>query len=336
MATLTRQRITTTNLNTLVGPPWDGMRTAAVLLLFVVPILAGCLGNGAPEETIAPPTPEPEFGEIVGVAVDDEVRPVANATVFLVEESRNATTGADGTFRFDQVATGTKMVRAVAEGHGTAEARVEVAADAVAEAQLTLPVLPEYVARNLTSFFEGHYDCANEIPIWTGDCLILYENVTGQPDPYTTETFTFYMPIDPRWDSIVLELTYETSANNQLDGMRVYLEHVTDEQTGHSVKVGRADGNENPLRLVVNRGEPHPQADVDPATGEPATFDYGGDLAQIRVFPKGHLWEYTSQVCNSEGRCFLGVGAGLDIKFTVYATVFYNERAPDGFTAVPA
>jgi hypothetical protein len=30
--------------------------------------------------------------------------------------------------------------------------------------------------------------------------------------------------------------------------------------------------------------------------------------------------------------CFLGVGAGKDVQFDLYMTVFYVQKAPDGFT----
>jgi hypothetical protein len=71
-----------------------------------------------------------------------------------------------------------------------------------------------------------------------------------------------------------------------------------------------------------------------PGTNTPATIPDEGEVAQIRVFPRGLLTEHTSQVCSDDG-CFLGVGAGVDIRFKVYATVFYHARAPEGYSGIP-
>ncbi|MGH9896407.1 MAG: hypothetical protein ACREA0_31310, partial [bacterium] len=199
---------------------------------------------------------------------------------------------------------------------------------------VALSLLPSLEPYNRTVSFEGHYDCAHEVPIWTGDCMLLYEAITNESDPYTDENFVFHFPINARWDSVVMELRWQGGANNQLDGMRLYLERPTKNETDHSIKVGRADGNENPLRFVVHRGIDHPRADIDPETNKPATFPFNGSQAQIRAFPHGKFYNELCQAGNSTlGSCFLGVGVGVDLQFTIHATVFYNGRAPEGFTA---
>lgn len=311
------------------------MRTLAILVLLVGPFLAGCVDSGSPEAATPTPTPEPQFGDIQGLVIDEEFQPVAGAQVFVVEVDVETTTAADGTFAFRDIEAGPVTVRSFEAKHATAESRVVVPADGTVEVELRMPVLPEYAPHNLTTIFDGKFDCAHEVPIWTGDCMILYTTYVGD-DPVTEETHEFMMSIGPRWHTVVLEMTWDEPATNQLDGMRLYLEHKNLTSEGHSVKVARADGPESPLRLEIPAGVPHESADVYPGTETPAQLAADGEDALIRVFPRGQFYEYTSQVCDEDGRCFLGVGAGLDIRFTVYATVFYNEPAPDGFTAIPA
>ncbi len=45
-----------------------------------------------------------------------------------------------------------------------------------------LILLPSYAPHNPTHIFIGYYDCTHEIPIWTGDRMILYNAFTGQND----------------------------------------------------------------------------------------------------------------------------------------------------------
>lgn len=311
------------------------MRTLAVLVLLIGPFLAGCVDSGSPQAASPTVTPEPKFGAIAGVVVDEEFQPIHGAQVFVVEAAVETRTAVDGTFILSDIEAGPVTVRAFDDRHTPAETRIDVPADGTAEVELRMSVLPDFAPYNLTEIFDGKFDCAHEVPIWTGDCMILYTTYVGN-DPVTEETHEFLTSIGPRWQTVVLEMTWDEPATNQLDGMRLYLEHKNLTDEGHSVKVARADGPDSPLRLEVPAGAPHESADVYPGTDTPARLADNGEDALIRVFPRGQLYEYTSQVCDSDGRCFLGLGAGLDIKFTVYATVFYNEPAPEGFTAVPS
>jgi hypothetical protein len=310
---------------------------AAVLMM----ALAGCLGH---HTTASLPAANPDGTEtafdtatIVGRVVDEEIVPVANASVAADGTGISAVTDIAGAFALPDLPVGNHTLVVQRDGYAELRQSVLVGAGETVTVDLRLTLLPSFAAHNLTHIFTGHFDCGHEIPIWTGDCMILYSAMTGQNDTQTSEDYLFRFPVEPRWDSFVMELSWEYAANNQLDGMRFYLEHVTNESTDHSVKVGRADGKQNPLAFVVHRGEPHPRADVNATTGKPATFPVEGARAQVRVFPKGHLYD---QMCmastTATGDCYLGVGAGVDIRFTVYATVFYNGRAPEGFSAIPA
>lgn len=321
---------------------WKEGQAPLALLAIAVMIAAGCLtgtptiGTDEGDDPSAPAFNRPGVGHIEGRVLDEEALPVAGADVLVDGRGLSDVTSAAGHFRIADVPAGEQLIRVFKDGYEPGQATVVVPADGTARAEIVLVVLPSFEPHRATHIFEGHYDCAHEVPIWTGDCMLLYESVMNESDPYTSETYRFQFDVEPRWQTFVMELVWEGSANNQLEGMRFYLEHVTDVATDHSVKVGRADGDDNPLRFTVNRSEPHPRADTDPDTGEPATFPANGSAAQVRVFPHGRFYDESCTIGQIVfDACTLGVGAGVDIKFTVYATVFYNEPAPTGFTAVP-
>lgn len=309
-----------------------------IVAALVAGVLGGCLAPSGPSADDATESVEPRLeGNAVleGWVLSEDELPLPGANVTIPDLGVAASSDEAGWFELANLAPGSWTVFAELAGFEADEQVVELAQDARTRVDLRLLPLPSTGSFNRTLIFQGHYDCAHEIPIWTGDCMILYEAATNQSDPYTNETYHFRLPVEAGWESVLLELVWQGGANNQLEGMRLYLENGNGTDVGHSYKVGRADGDENPLRVLVNRTEPHPRADVYPGTQTKAFIPDEGEVAQIRVFPRGRLADEMSQFCDGDGRCFLGWGAGIGIDFTVYATVFYHARAPAGFTALP-
>jgi hypothetical protein len=117
--------------------------------------------------------------------------------------------------------------------------------------------------------------------------------------------------------------------------MRLYVENANQTKPGaHAPGVAKVHGNAQPLVARIDRGTPGPGHENYEGTSVPAYVPDDGGLQQVRVFPKGQAYSYTSQVCR-DGQCFLGLGVGLNVRFTVHLTVFYNEAAPVGFSDVP-
>lgn len=316
------------------GPP--------ALLAALLMLGSGCVGTQAGSEAASTVEPVLRFGAVAGRVVDEEVRPLENATVTLVEAALVAQTNAGGRFQFSQVLEGTYTLTAVLPEYADAQQELYILAEMTADVELTLAKLPEFRPYNLTSVFQGHYDCVAEYLIVTGDCGIAYETVTCatgycQSDPVFTEKYQFPFEVQPRWESVVVELTWTASAANAMEGMRVYVENANKSATGagHAAKVGRADGADQPLTVRIDRGSLHPRADVYPGTKTKAYIPDEGGPQQVRVFPMGRFWETTRNICDGDGRCLLGIGAGANVRFNVYLTVFYNEAAPAGFSAVP-
>lgn len=312
-------------------------------LLALLMLAAGCVSE-VPNNLANPSDPNSgsnavpssnAVGTVSGTVTDDEHRPIHGASVRHAASNQTATSDAQGAYTLQSVPEGASTVHVSVLGFAGQEQEVMVQPGTTVTVDFALEPLASVEPYSRLFVFDGTYDCAFEAVILTGDCLILYESQVGEPDPVTEEEFAFRLPIEPGWEGVVLEMTWTVAGNNQLEGMRLYLEHGNGTETGHSVKTARIDGPDSPLRLDVDRGAPHPSADTYPETTTQAQIPDEGEEAQVRAFPRGNLYEHTSQVCDADGRCLLGIGVGLDVSFTIYATVFYNQGAPDGYSAIP-
>jgi hypothetical protein len=94
------------------------------LLAVVMVLVAGCAG-AAGEGGADEPSGGNGSGVIDGLVVDDAIRPLAGARIEL-DGAANQTTGPDGLFRFDGVATGAHVVRASLAGYADAVTQVIV------------------------------------------------------------------------------------------------------------------------------------------------------------------------------------------------------------------
>lgn len=304
-------------------------------------VLAGCLGASEAAQGIPSVSPEPGFGAIAGTVTDDEARPLKGILVTLLEIGEARVTPVDGSFFFETVMQGDYTLIAEHPQYPVTTREVTVFRDLTVDVDFNLTKLPEFRPHHLTTTFLGSYDCAAEYLIVTGDCGIIYERVTCDAgycmnDPFFSEQYQFRFDVLPRWETLIAELTWQASANNALDGMRMYVENTNDsQQGGHAKKVARADDNVQPLYLRIDRGQLDPAADTYNGTTQKAFIPDEGGLEQIRVFPKGHAWSTTRNVCEPTRGCLLGVGAGISIDFAVQLTIFYNAPAPEDFSAVP-
>ncbi|MBI2078784.1 MAG: carboxypeptidase regulatory-like domain-containing protein [Euryarchaeota archaeon] len=309
-----------------------------VVALLLAAGVSGCVEETGPRSTL-PATPEPRRGSIVGVAVDEERLPVSNVSI-TVDDVPAATTDAGGSFVLRDLVEGRHVLAAAHPEYEPFAKETIVLGELEVDVEVVLVKLPAFRPYNFTlPAMRGHYDCAAEYVIITGDCGILYENITCtvstcQSDPVTTEKYEFEFDVPARWDTIVGELVWEESNTNLVEGMRLYLENANvSAQGGHGKKAARVDGSENPLSLRYERGVAYPGAENYEGTSTPAFVPAEGGREQFRVFPLGNGWETTRTFC-SGGRCLLGVGAAVDLSFTLYVTIFVNEPAPAGFSYV--
>jgi hypothetical protein len=184
------------------------VRLVAAALL--VALLAGC-GAKAPEDPSPSLQATADTGLVVGVVVDEGIRPLGGANVTLASQPpRSAVTGADGAFGFGQVPPGTYRVEARKPGYADAATTVDVEAgvDDPPNANLQLSFNPALVPFVEAVVFEGFVECSfhlrggyfaacaagpianNLVCSETGTCpgnvtndrVFAFQTVTGTPD----------------------------------------------------------------------------------------------------------------------------------------------------------
>ncbi len=296
------------------------MRTLPVFLFLSAVLMAGCAAPAAPGAAV-PLMPS----NLEGTVVDIELRPVPNATVTLLPHDRIGVTDENGAFSFLRLTPGNGTLQIDHPDFEPAVATILLPSGATIRQDFRLIPLPKAIPHDETFLFQGSFDCASETLIIGADCLVLYENVTGSNDPVTNEDNAFRLLVKPNWETIYLNLTWESGAENQLEGMRLNLEHGNGSTTGHAYQVAQTWGTEQPLELLVERGVPHPSADYYDDTDTPATIADEGEETQVRIFPRGKMTQEFGMVCQEPRKCLLGVGVGLDIRFEGHAIVHYTR-----------
>lgn len=101
-----------------------GWRIVAVLVVASGPVLAGCSDAPAADE----PAASGVGGILRGVVADAAVRPVAGASVQVLGTAFAATSGEDGTFRFEGLLSGEYQVEVTKLGYAAARQAVPVVA----------------------------------------------------------------------------------------------------------------------------------------------------------------------------------------------------------------
>lgn len=318
------------------------MRTAALLALLVCASLAGCQGKPGTGTNFTGSL-APGVGDLEGRVTDDEFRPIAGVQVDLrgpVEEA-STTTDETGAFAFGSLVASTYVLTALHPRFEPSKQFVAIENDTVATVDVSLKLLPENRPfSTILTPMRGHYDCAAEAVILTGDCFILWENVTGGPNPVTVHDETFSFNVSKGWTTALMQVEYSTGPNNQLDGMRFYVApaNESDVASAHHTKLAIAEGDANPLLIRLDVGQPHERADAWKPGGMNAQLDPAGGRLLGLVYPRGNGAETTETVCDPRypDRCFLGVGLGLSIDFTARVAIFYNGApVPDDFKFTP-
>lgn len=331
------------------------MRPGALLLAALL-ALAGCVAPGAaPDEPEpAPPTPALDAartndeaaarfpaeaaagnatGALVVLARFTDLAPLSGVNVTVAGASR--LTDAEGAARFDAVPAGFHTLVATKEAHRAAQAGVEVRAGAETRAEVILDAADGsshshakgFGAHKDTYRFDGHFDCSATYVIITGDCLIVVENVSrtlGAPDPAsnaTSERHIIDFPLDLGWSALVVEMSWDEPSPPTTDGMTLALEPTEAPADGHAAKYASTNGK-SPLRLQLDPGAKHASA-----TGEDMPNPLGGEVLRARAFVRGH-GHYPA------GAPVMGVGVATGFTFTLVATVFYGDPAPEGYSAL--
>lgn len=304
-------------------PVWRSTPVLGRLLpLTLVLLLAGCVAQApldAQDVPTSTTTPAPVTRmTIEGVVVDAAIQPLAGATVTILELNATQLTGPTGTFRFEDLPVRSYFLTANAPEHMAKTLSVDSSG---ATLRFQLDAMPTERAFNVTIPFKGHIQCALEVIIISPSCdsLITY---VGQ-DPVFEQDFTANLPVGRNWKTVVGDLQFDASAYPLLDGLRVVARGTLNQSdTGTYEQYGRFFGSE-PFTFRLEPNGTYPEG-VTPVPAQASLF-------QFDTYPHSHGWHALCAPPGSE-TCFLGAGAGLDISFDLFLTVFYVEAAPEGWS----
>lgn len=159
-------------------------------------------------------------GGIVGVVVDQAIRPVPNATVALQEDG-NRTSAEDGSFSFVGLAPGAYLLTASLEGSETQETSVDVLAGQLTQVRIFLTPIPKPEPYNLTQPFTGFAQVTS-----AGDegqlVEIVVQLLTGESG---CDRCTFQFEGGPRLRALVIEATMApNSLPSGSNGFGYYME----------------------------------------------------------------------------------------------------------------
>lgn len=252
-----------------------------------------------------------------GHVLTPSLQPIANATVAVIGLGATRTTADDGAFDFGTLARRLYTLQAAAPGYTAAN--LTVTPDEAAEpVRIVLEAGYPVTPYNTTVHFRGVLQCAFEALILSPSCdsgLVF----AGAP-PVFAQNQSFLFPADLGWKTLVVDVVFDGDAHPGLDGLRIALRGSLDPDSGGEyVQYGRWHDAHSFTARVEPGGNYTDGVETVPlnATG-----------FQVDVYPHGHGYH---QVCAGDS-CFLGAGAAVNVSFDVYATLFYVEPAPDGFS----
>ncbi|MCA1811587.1 MAG: hypothetical protein LC623_06200, partial [Halobacteriales archaeon] len=134
-------------------------------------------------------------------------------------------------------------------------------------------------------------------------------------------TSVISVDVQDGWKTIVGDLVFNTT-QPLLDGLRVTVQG-SHNQTGLGTyeQYGRFEGQHS-FTFRVEPGASYPDGTAGEVPQNTTSF-------RFNVYPHSHAWH---TACIAGVACFLGVGAGLNVEFDLFVTVFYGAPAPEGFT----
>lgn len=200
------------------------MKSVIVPLLLLAATLAGCAGD-APEEdpgvelgdgsrvNLGDVKTRDGFGAVSGVVVDETIRPLAGATVALLEMPE-IITAADGRFVFNDLEPGLVLIQVSAEGYETTQASATIVAGEVTIVKVYLPRDASPQPYHTTYKFDAFVDASVGIANWGVDLF------AGDIVPTCQCAFNF--SVDQQPAGFVLEAVWDDSIAGKPTGPTEY------------------------------------------------------------------------------------------------------------------
>lgn len=290
-------------------------RPILVACLAAAVLLAGCSSVESPAGAAGTEDEEREDDrmDIIGTVRDADLLPMVG-NVTLEEASLTIQTDARGDFAFEDLPVDFYTVTADAADHLPQTLTVTPGSN-----ETLVFALRQFTqeATHDTVRFEGRMQCAAEYVIIAGACdRVLTEYGV---DPVVDQASIFDVAVGTNWRTLVVDVVFDGQPG--LDGLRVTVKGTNDSDSlGTYIDHGKFHASES-FTFQLEPGGMYDGGDIPIA--ENAT------TVRFDVFGQGHG---NGIVCDPDDTCFLGAGAGIDVKFELLVTAFFVEPAPAGFT----
>jgi hypothetical protein len=283
-------------------------------------LVAGCAGPGdAPASVAAGPAAQATMS-IVGLVQDEDLAAVAGAAVHVRSLDASATTDAAGNFRIDGLLPSAYLVDVAAAGFENATLTAEPTATNNASLNFILSRPATLRPASEVVHFNGLLQCAAEYVIISPSCDTLL-TFAGGPAVFE-DTSTFDLGVRPGWSGVAVDVDFDPGSSPGLDGLRLVVRGIDDAaELNEYQQYGRFNAPQ-PFTAVLEPGALYEEADI-PVPANTTAF-------RFQVYPQSHGWHATCAV--GDEACTLGVGAGVDVSFDLYVTVFYNQPVPAGYS----
>jgi hypothetical protein len=307
-------------------------RPAAVALLLAAALLAGCTGGGAkagagkgPGNDL-PVEVSATTGAIRCVVVDDQIRPVGNATVVARGSTmqRNTTTDDQGRCVLSGLDPGTYFLVVTSPRTKPVQSSVEVAAG-VTEPPLTriqVERLFTQAAYSVQVVRDGFFQCSQDgasVFYSSSNCSDGIFGPASEAEPalsnVTTQQREWHSDVAPGWQEIVFEMAWEPTSDGTSQKMGMIVSTYKPTRDGahcFAELIGTS-----PDRLQIDVGVAH---------------ETNCGVKPTQIPPEGmQNMSYFVSVRSADG---LTPGLAVNQEFKVYLTMFHYGRPKEGWSVV--
>ncbi len=243
--------------------------TFAIVVVFGLAALAGCIGGDDAEGQQATPTPTAQVtedtGGIEGVVTTDEGLPIAGASVGVPELDAEAITGADGTYALSDLAPGSYQIFIQKIGYESLGKGIDVRPGEVTRVDVQLAPQPVAEPRQSTVIWNGYMKCSIATQLFLSE-----ECGEGVGTPVGTFGKDPNNKIDWHFEQLeqpatLLTETWWEPASDFANRMNVLVvtNLVCDPVCGWDAEYGRSD-SPSPVRVVMDDGDFPDEPDAYP------------------------------------------------------------------------
>jgi hypothetical protein len=339
------------------------MRGFLAVACFIVVVLAGCISGqtkeAAPTKGSADPkgplvAPDSDYGAVRGNVTTEEMLPVPEAEVGLVNTDHKTTTDAVGQFAMTNIVPGKYVLVIQKLGYQSTARNVVVTAGHVSETAFILASMEApSVAYVVVYPFTGYMDCAVQVPVWVSACSYPYTAAWGSlnnthvnpglPKDVQNNVNRFNISIKQTVGQLYAELEWKAASAAATRMQMIILcgdyDYVWDDclwpdSAGSSIRFNDSNGK-SPVRVGVmhdvfaSKGKDKGKYDINK---NPSIWIMNYIALPFGCIPRTS--GYPSATDCAAGLPGNEVQIAFQQKYQVWDSVFYNGVAPEGYTLV--